>query len=168
MSVTTKDCLAELTRKSAGLCLYRQAWLLPILAPLLPHVLARLSADWTRVVATSGTQAAAAAVNGVHTSEAPVAAESEVIAERLLRELTAEHITLLTTLQDTGGIYSQHVVEICGGFMLQALQACSSTCEISSWSVWFCDIKLSLGSQTSHQFGYLQSMVFVLHSCTGI
>ncbi|BDA43725.1 Exportin-5 [Coccomyxa sp. Obi] len=81
---------------------HRNTWLLPILAPLLPHVLARLSADWTRVVANSGTQAAAAAVNGVHTSEAPVAAESEVIAERLLRELTAEHITLLTTLQDTG------------------------------------------------------------------
>ena len=55
------------------------------------------------MVASSGTQAAAAAVNGVHTSEAPVAAESEVVAERLLRELTAELITLLTTLQDTGG-----------------------------------------------------------------
>lgn len=69
-------------------------------------MLARLSADWTRVVASSGTQAAAAAINGVHTSEAPVAAESEVIAERLLRELTAEHIALLTTLQDTGGGFS--------------------------------------------------------------
>ena len=65
-------------------------------------MLARLSADWTRVVASSGAQAAAAAVNGAHTSEAAVEAESEVIAERLLRELTAEHVGLLSTLQDTG------------------------------------------------------------------
>lgn len=82
--------------------LFRNTWLLPVLGPLLPHVLTRLSADWARVVETSGTQAAAAAANGAHTSEAAAAAESEVIAERLLRELTAEHISLLTTLQDSG------------------------------------------------------------------
>ncbi len=41
-------------------------------------------------------------MNGAHTSEAAPEAESEVIAERLLRELTAEHVGLLTTLQDTG------------------------------------------------------------------
>lgn len=54
------------------------------------------------MLASSGAQAAAAAVNGAHTSEAAVEAESEVIAERLLRELTAEHVGLLATLQDTG------------------------------------------------------------------
>ena len=54
------------------------------------------------MLTSSGAQAAAAAVNGAHTSEAAVEAESEVIAERLLRELTAEHVGLLATLQDTG------------------------------------------------------------------
>lgn len=93
----------------------RKTWLLPILAPLLPHALARLSGDWGRVVASSGAQAATAAANGAHTSEAASAAESEVIAERLLRELTAEYSTLLTSLEDegtravTGGYIASHV-----------------------------------------------------------
>ncbi len=68
----------------------------------MPHALARLSGDWGRVLATSGAQAATAATNGAHTSEAAGAAESEVIAERLLRELTAEYTSLLASLQDEG------------------------------------------------------------------
>lgn len=75
---------------------------MPVLGPLLPHALARLSTDWGRVVASSGAQAAAAAANGAHTSEAAGAAESEIIAERLLHELTAEYSSLLTSLEDEG------------------------------------------------------------------
>ena len=47
--------------------------------------------------------AAAAASNGtLATSEGAGAAEEEIVAERLLRELTAEHFTLLIALQDEG------------------------------------------------------------------
>lgn len=79
----------------------RKAWLLPILAPLLPHVLARLSNDWGRVVASTGAQAAIAAANGALTTEASSAAEDDVIAERQLHELTAEHFSLLNAIQDS-------------------------------------------------------------------
>ena len=79
----------------------RKAWLLPILAPLLPHVLTRLSNDWGRVVASTGAQAAIAAANGALTTEASSAAEDDVIAERQLHELTAEHFSLLTAVQDS-------------------------------------------------------------------
>ncbi len=74
---------------------------MPILAPLLPHVLTRLSNDWGRVVASTGAQAAAAAASGALTTEASAAAEDDVIAERLLHELTAEYFSLLGVLQDT-------------------------------------------------------------------
>ena len=79
----------------------RKAWLLPILAPLLPHVLARLSNDWGRVVASTGAQAAIAAANGALTTEASSAAEDDVIAERQLHELTSEHFSLLVAVQDS-------------------------------------------------------------------
>lgn len=74
---------------------------MPILAPLLPHVLIRLSNDWGRVVASTGAQAAAAAASGALTTEASAAAEDDVIAERLLHELTAEYFSLLGVIQDT-------------------------------------------------------------------
>jgi hypothetical protein len=56
-----------------------------------------------------------AAAKGAATSEAAGAAESEVIAERLLRELTAEHLTLLAATQDESAcsaiLYSRVVLE---------------------------------------------------------
>ena len=71
------------------------------MAQLLPHVLARLSDNWGSFVASTGTQVAAAAANGAPTTEASAAAESEVIAERQLHELTAEHFSLLAAIQDS-------------------------------------------------------------------
>ena len=64
-------------------------------------MLQRLSNDWGAYVASTGAQAAAAAANGALTTEASAVAENEVIAERLLHELTAEHFSLLAAVQDT-------------------------------------------------------------------
>ena len=81
---------------------YRAVWLTPVLGTLLPHMVERLSAAWGTLGAHSGGAAAAAAANGAHTSERAAAAEAEVVAERLLRELTHEHMTLLKALQAPG------------------------------------------------------------------
>ncbi len=64
-------------------------------------MLQRLSNNWGTFVASTGAQAAAAAATGVLTTEASAVAEDEVIAERLLHELTAEHFSLLAAIQDT-------------------------------------------------------------------
>ena len=76
----------------------RAAWLVPVLAQLLPHMLERLGGAWRALGAHSGAAAAAAAAGGAHTSEGAAAAEAEVVAERLLRELTQEHLLLLKAL----------------------------------------------------------------------
>jgi len=76
----------------------RAAWLVPVLAQLLPHMLERLGGAWCALGAHRGAAAAAAAAGGAHTSEGAAAAEAEVVAERLLRELTQEHLLLLKAL----------------------------------------------------------------------
>ena len=73
-----------------------------MLNTLLPHMVERLNAEWRTLGAHSGVAAAAAAANGAHTSERAAVAEAEVVTERLLRELTQEHMTLLKALQAPG------------------------------------------------------------------
>ena len=67
---------------------------------LLPHVLGELSGTWGELMASNGRAAAAAAAAGALTREGAPEAEAEVVAERLLRELTSEHLALLRTLQE--------------------------------------------------------------------
>ena len=101
--VTSKEgcCSGSRVIADGDLLACRKAWLLPVLAPLLPHVLARLSNNWGRVVASTGSQAAIAAANGARTMEASSAAEDDVIVERQLHELTTEHFSLLAAIQDS-------------------------------------------------------------------
>ena len=81
--------------------LCRRAWLLPVLEPFLPHVLARLQATWAPLLATSGKSGAKlAAATGTATTEDAGSANQEVITERLVRELTTEHLILLRCMQD--------------------------------------------------------------------
>ena len=41
-------------RREVCMCLRRGVWLLPVLVPLLPHMLARLGSAWAALIATSG------------------------------------------------------------------------------------------------------------------
>ena len=83
--------------------------------------------------------AAAAASNGqLHTSEGAGAAEEEVVAERLLRELTAEHFALLIALQDEGVSSAPQCLPLPallavlqGGLLMRCCQMPSSIC----WSM---------------------------------
>ena len=82
----------------------RRTWLLPVLSRLLPHVYQRLTAGWEPLLATSGrTGAQLAAAMGRVTSEDSSAANEEVVQERLLRELTGEHLVFLRCMQDAAG-----------------------------------------------------------------
>lgn len=76
---------------------------MPALEGLLPHVHQRLTTGWDRVLKNSGRSGAAAAQLGANTREGSSAANEEIIAERLLRELLAEHLILLRGTQDTVG-----------------------------------------------------------------
>ena len=84
------------TKPHLLLMLCRQAWLQPVLGPLLPHMLSRLSTKWAAILST-----------GRHLSEgraqpedgAP-AATDEIVEERLVRELTREHLALLCNAAD--------------------------------------------------------------------
>lgn len=69
----------------------RNAWLLPVLAPLLPHMLARLSAKWAARVSQPASG---------RPSEDGTAANDDVVEERLVRELTREHLQLLLNMAD--------------------------------------------------------------------
>ena len=82
----------------------RRTWLLPVLSRLLPHVYQRLTSGWEPLLATSGRSGARlAAATGRVTSEDSSAANEEVVQERLLRELTGEHLIFLRCMQDAGG-----------------------------------------------------------------
>eukprot|EP00884_Botryococcus_braunii_P011952 jgi/Botrbrau1/20758/Bobra.0420s0001.1 len=74
----------------------RTPWLLPILAPLLPHLRSRLSTAWGIFLSTRGE---AAAASGGPSMENAQAADVEVIAERQMRELTQETLFLLEVLK---------------------------------------------------------------------
>lgn len=81
----TKSCPAQ----------HRNAWLLPVLAPLLRHMFARTSAKWSRIVSQS---ASTAPDDGARHSEDGAAANDEVVEDRLIRELTREHLQLLLNM----------------------------------------------------------------------
>ncbi|KAL3150212.1 hypothetical protein ABBQ32_000071 [Trebouxia sp. C0010 RCD-2024] len=83
----TKSCPAQ----------HRNSWLLPVLGALLPHMLERISAKWSRIVSQSGSSAPDA---GARHSEDGAAANDEVVEERLIRELTREHLQLLLNMVD--------------------------------------------------------------------
>lgn len=70
----------------------RTTWLLPVLSPLLPHMLLRLSSKWSGMVGQP-------TANG-RASEDGTAANAEVVEERLVRELTREHMQLLLNMVD--------------------------------------------------------------------
>ncbi len=74
---------------AAGSC--RNAWLLPVLAPLLPHMLARISSKWAVMVSQPALG---------RPSEDGTATNDEVVEERLVRELTREHLQLLLNMAD--------------------------------------------------------------------
>lgn len=69
----------------------RNAWLLPVLAPLLPHMLARISSKWAVMVSQPALG---------RPSEDGTATNDEVVEERLVRELTREHLQLLLNMAD--------------------------------------------------------------------
>lgn len=76
--------------------LCRQAWLQPVLEPLLPHMLSRLATKWAAILST-----------GRHLGEGQAqsedggpAATDEIVEERLVRELTREHLALLCNAAD--------------------------------------------------------------------
>lgn len=73
----------------------RNSWLRPVLAPLLPHMLERISAKWSRIVSQSGSSPPG---DGARHSEDGAAASDEVVEERLIRELTREHLQLLLNM----------------------------------------------------------------------
>ncbi len=75
----------------------RDAVLLPVLRVLLPHVRGRLDASWGALL-SPGASAAGGGGGGGDTRSA-AGAKDEVVAERLLRELTREHMLLLSQLQ---------------------------------------------------------------------
>ena len=91
--------------------------MLPVLAPLLPHMLARISAKWSRIVS----QSASSAITDRSHSEAGTAANDEVVEERLIRELTREHLQLLLNMIEKPAI-SQGKAEAC--FACTAVTAC--------------------------------------------
>ena len=75
-----------------------------MLSRLLPHVYQRLTSGWEPLLATSGRSGARlAAATGRVTSEDSSAANKEVVQERLLRELTGEHLLFLRCMQNAGG-----------------------------------------------------------------
>ena len=93
---------------------HRAAWLVPVLNRLVPHMLERLGAGWRALDAAGpgfgqgvgferGPGAGAGLANGAHAA----AAEDEVVAERLLRELTQEHMLMLKVLQQPAAGGSQ-------------------------------------------------------------
>ena len=73
----------------------RASWLLPVLAPLLPHMVSRLSSKWSRMISQSGSDNGQ--VSAAH-SEDSAAATDEVVEDRLVRELTREHLQLLLNM----------------------------------------------------------------------
>lgn len=67
----------------------------PVLAPLLPHMLARLSSRWAAILSTGRH------LNGqAHPEDTNPATTDEVVEERLVRELTREHLALLCNMAD--------------------------------------------------------------------
>ncbi len=85
-----KHCALPISMALASLhC--RNAWLLPVVAPLLPHMLARLSSKWAIMVSQPALG---------RPSEDGTATNDEVVEERLVRELTREHLQLLLNMAD--------------------------------------------------------------------
>lgn len=74
--------------------------MLPVLSGLLPHLQQRLTSGWDALLKSSGKSGALAAMAGVSTLEDSAVANEEIVQERLLRELTAEHLILLRMTQD--------------------------------------------------------------------
>lgn len=94
---------------------HRAAWLVPVLNRLLPHMLERLGAGWRALDAQGlgferGLGVGSGLANGAHAA----AAEDEVVAERLLRELTQEHMIMFKVLQQPacGGAQVRQAVGI--------------------------------------------------------
>lgn len=101
-----EDCSAQVHTQThsckapdEGVAACRRAWLLPLLVKLLPHVHQRLTSGWGALLQTSGKQGAALASVRASTREDSSAANEEIVQERLLRELTAEHLVLLRCSQ---------------------------------------------------------------------
>lgn len=61
-------------------CRCRQAWLLPVLRPLLAHMLRWLSASWGELLSHSGQPLAS--MEGGATLEDPAAASEDVVKDR--------------------------------------------------------------------------------------
>ena len=80
----------------------RDGWLLPVLQPLVPHMLQRLTAAWSTVLSNQALRPAhqEGDPHASATAEDSDAANDDVVMERLLRELTREHLTLLVQLQE--------------------------------------------------------------------
>lgn len=90
MCIMHKRCALPIAMSFAALhC--RNAWLLQVLAPLLPHMLARLSSKWATMVSQPALG---------RPSEDGTATNDEVVEERLVRELTREHLQLLLNMAD--------------------------------------------------------------------
>jgi hypothetical protein len=70
--------------------------MLPVLAPLLPHLRTRLSTAWAAFLSTRGEAVADTAGPSMENAQA---ADVEVIAERQMRELTQETLSLLEALK---------------------------------------------------------------------
>lgn len=68
---------------------------MPVLVPLLPHMLARLSSRWAAILSTGRH------LNGqAQPEDLNPATTNEVVEERLVRELTREHLGLLCNMAD--------------------------------------------------------------------
>ena len=80
----------------------RDGWLLPVLQPLVPHMLQRLTVAWSTVLSNQALRPAHQEGDPTvsATAEDSEAANDDVVMERLLRELTREHLTLLVQLQE--------------------------------------------------------------------
>lgn len=79
--------------------------MLPVVSQLLPHVHQRLTVGWGALL--KGPNGDPTGLVKSETREDTFAANEEIVQERLLRELTAEHLILLRFSQDAPeGVYS--------------------------------------------------------------
>jgi exportin-5 len=68
-----------------------QGWTAPLAAAIVPHLRARLGAAWAAALPQAGAL-------GERTTEGSAAAEAEIVADRLMRELTTEFAEYLRTV----------------------------------------------------------------------
>ena len=103
---------------------HRAAWLVPVLDELLPHMLERLGAGWRALDAAGGAGLELGSGSGLANGAHAAAAEDEDVAERLLRELTQEHMNLFKMLlQPVAG--GSQVRSLAGSVQLAAQGICA-------------------------------------------